>query len=255
MSSILGLSHLVFTISPQAQGSSTFLDQFFFPGEFFQFDHQEVREPLIRSKDNAISNLALLRSRFDDTPAIELLYANFASARNQEMFGLIYPGVPHADQPLVNQHFPGGHFFVKYYFDAFLNSRIAVETNFFEKGYGCWLYASDYEEQKSFFLSIRNSKVLLDIEDFFIISCKVINKKFSNFTFVIIRNPEETLIYNDDAGLSTIGWLTKDITHESLRAIKLKESPKFAIMLNGNNFEAKFLYNNKSISHELLKLN
>ena len=147
------------------------------------------------------------------------------------------------------------NFFVKYYFDSFINSRIAVETNLFEKGFGCWLCASDFEEQKSFFLSIRNSKVLLENDDFLIISCKVINKKFSNFTFVIIRDDVESTNFNDDPGLSTIGWITKDISHESLAAIKLQGSPKFTILLNGNTFDAKFLYNNKSISHELLKLN
>jgi hypothetical protein len=255
MSAILGLSHLVFTINKESEGQSTFLDLFFFPGEFFQFNHQEVRANLIRNSDNATSNLALHRGRFDDTPAIELLYTSSKSARRPEKFGLIYPGIPCGEKLIEDQHFTGGHFFVRYYFDPFLNSRIAVETNFFEKGYGCWLYASDFEEQKSFFLSIHNSKVLLESNDFLIISCKVINKKFSNFTFVIIRDNVESTNFNDDSGLSTVGWITKDIGHESLAAIKLQGSPKFTILLNGNSFDAKFLYNNKSISHELLKLN
>jgi len=257
MSSILGLSHLVFTINPDFTGhsKSLFLDQFFLPGEVFQFNHQEVRADLLRNEANGTSNLTLHRPRFDDTPAIELLYAIPTATRSPEMFGLIYPNIQPGDESLEIQHFMGGQFFVTYYFDPLLNSRIAVATNFFEKGCGCWFYANDFEEQKSFFKSIKNSKVLLNDDNFFIISCKVINKKFSNFTFVIIRNFKDTLSYNDDAGLSTIGWLTKDIAEEDLTTIMLKKSPSFLILLNGNNFEAKFLYNNRSISHELLKLN
>lgn len=257
MNSVIGLSHLVFTIDSEvdiAAAGSVFLQQFYALGEDFYFDHRSVRLNLIRDKQNEQSQLTLYKSRFNDMPAIELLRVKSSIKRPRETYGFIQAGItPLAEQELKKYYFPGTDFFVDYYNDDVLGSRIACATNFFEKGYGCWITVDDFDLQKAFFSSIKSARIFVDTDDIFIVGCKVINKRFSNFTFVLIKNRKQTIFYNDDCGISTLGWFAKEI--EKHHTIGFAETIPFSISLNGNLFGAKFLYNNRSISHELLKLN
>ena len=77
MNSIIGLSHLVFTVNSINNNSakkSDFLKQFYSEGEIFNFDHSFIRNSLIRNNENAISSLSLFRPLTHNLPAIELLY-------------------------------------------------------------------------------------------------------------------------------------------------------------------------------------
>ena len=259
MSSIIGLSHLVFTvnrINNNTVEKSEFLKLLYSEEENFMFDHSYVRNSLIRNKKNAISNLSLFRPLSHNLPAIELLFVNSTKARPFKKYGIIYTSI---DSKIVKEletyYFPESDFFIRYFYDPFIDTWIALETNFFEDGLGCWISTSDFISQKMFFSSIKNGKILLDNDNFLIIRCKVVNRNFSNFTFVIVKELNDANYYNDDSGLSTLGWFTKDIQAESFNKNGLILSDSFFINLNENIFNAMFLYNNSSISHELLKIN
>ena len=259
MSSIIGLSHLVFTVNRNNTNSaknSDFLMQNFSEAVNFEFDHSYVRKSLIRNKENAISSLSLFKPISHDLPAIELLYANSTELRPFEKYGIIDTcKTDKREKELETYYFPNSDFYVRYYYDSFMESWIALDTNFFENGVGCWISTSDFESQKMFFSSIKTGKILLENDNYFVFKCRVVNKKFSNFTFVLVKDLNSSLFYNDDSGLSTLGWFTKDIENESFSKNGLTLSESFTIYLNDNIFTAMFLFNNRSISHELLKLN
>ena len=62
--------------------------------------------------------------------------------------------------------------------------------------------------------------------------------------------------YNDDYGLSTIGWISKDLENiqPRIRTIGFELSPTFSIEMNNNHFEAFFCYDNFSLSQEIMKI-
>jgi hypothetical protein len=259
MSSIIGLSHIVFTVNRIRNSeakNSVFLKKFYSDGQKFEFDHSNVRNSLIRNKENAISCLSLFKPISYNLPAIELLFVNGTKARPFEKYGIIDASkAVNNEEKLQTYYFPNSDFFIRYYYDSFLESWIALDTNFFENGLGCWICTSDFESQKMFFSSIKNGKVLFENDYYFIIRCGVVNKTFSQFTFILVNDQSNSNYYNDDTGLSTLGWFTKDIEYESFNNKGLTLSESFSINLNVNIFNAMFLYNNRSISHELLKLN
>jgi len=262
--SIIGISHLVFTVGCDNSSSfreSDFLNTYFSEGEYFEFDHSDFRNDLIRDKKNSLSKLSLFKSKFNDLPAVELLHTESTVSRPNTNFGLLHSPVDTVikSEKTVTINFPGTDFYATCYYDEALNTYIAAQTNLYEleKQSGCWIVLddNDFVSQKTFFKTIDGAKILAENEGLLIIKCRVLNKKFSNFVFVLIRdtNEKENSYYNDDQGLSTLGWFTKSL--EQVGPDSMKTSPKFSISLNGNTFDARFIYNNQNISHELLKLN
>ena len=261
MSNIIGFSHLVFTVNNSCSlSASSFLNEFYFEREYFELDHGTCRLPMIREITNSVSKISLYKSKLGDLPGIELLHVKSVVKRPLLNYGLICQGrfTPSFALPLKRQHFGGGEFYVDYYYDELLNSLIAPATNLFnnEKDGGCWMILSDFEKQKEFFLSIGGRKVLIDTENIFAVKCRVINKKLSSFVFVLIKDiTNKNTHYNDDLGLSTLGWFARNIDETDIQDELLSSSDLFSISLNGNCFDAKFFYNNQNISHEILKVN
>ncbi len=257
MSNIIGFSHLVFTVcNTDPEPASDFLNNFYLAKEYFEFDHETFRMPLIREEKNGISKLSLYKSKDGNLPAVELLHVDNVVKRPLTNYGIIAAKNNYSRiNELKRLYFSENEFYVDYYYDALMNSPVATATNFFdnEKDPGCWMLLNDFEEQRTFFRSISNKKILIDKNDVFAVRTKVINKKLSNFIFVLVKDHNNGKYYNDDLGLSTLGWFTKGfdgITGE----IELESSTVFPISLNGNYFDAKFFYNNQNISHEVLKI-
>lgn len=259
MSNILGFSHLVFTVADNGiAGGSGFLDTLYDSEEYFELDHATHRSELVRAPQNLVSRISLYKSRTGDLPAIELLHVKHTQQRPVLNYGLIsrHTGLP-LGLPLERRIIPGTPFYVDGWFDPLLNTFIASQTNLFddEKQAGCWMFLSDFEVQKKYFSGIGGKKILIDTADIFAVKCRVINKKLSSFVFVLINDRiSNAEYYNDDLGLSTLGWFARNLSDESL-AMGLHASNLFSISLNGNSFDARFLYNNKNISHEILKVN
>ena len=138
MSSIIGLSHLVFTvnrINNNTVQNSDFLKQFYSEAENFEFDHSYARNSLIRNRENAISNLSLFKPLSFNLPAIELLYVKSTEIRPFEKYGIIDAcKASKSEKELEIYNFPESDFFVRYYYDSFIESWIALDTNFFNNG-------------------------------------------------------------------------------------------------------------------------
>lgn len=255
MSDILGISHIVLSTNNKfdSRTLNTLLEDYFFDGEYFEFDHSTIRSQLIRSEINLRSKLSLLKSRNKYLPALELLYCESEISRPNNFFGLILKN------SIVNKPCEVSSILIDKYYINFINEKkfglnISYDTNIIEEDFGCWIYIKDYDSQKKFLSSQKSIKVVREGVDFIVLKCKIMNSSLTSFNIILIRDTKnkELEYFNDDLGLSTLGWFFKgELKNESS---DFKMTDFFEIEILGKKIKARFVYSNKSISHELLKI-
>ena len=256
MNNILGLSHLVFTINSENIHSlkGTILEDYFGDGDYFEFDHTEIRRKLIRNDINIHSKISLFKPLNSNLPAIEFLYSKNDTARPLNTFGLILKNLNVDKKYLANEFKFEEFYFAKCFLDSKLNIYVSHDTNLIESEYGCWITVKDFEAHKKLLTSIKSNLIISNDNNKLIVKCRVINSKFSTFTIVLLRDTLTTNnFFNDDLGLSTIGWIQKSNDKYSEDSL-FQNTNTFQISIFDRIFKAKFLYNNSSISHELLNI-
>ena len=140
-------------------------------------------------------------------------------------------------------------------FDKELNLNIAYCTDLIEDDFGCWITVKDFDNHKNFLLNEKANRIISYENDMLTVKCRVLNSKFTTFTIVLIKEKRERAqnYYNDDLGLSTIGWFQKNFERlENYEQFSITHT--FQISIFSRIFNAHFLYSNISISHELLNL-
>jgi len=257
MNNILGLSHLVFTVNSDKINSlkGTLLESFYGEGNYFEFNHKEARKNLIRNHTNMLSRISLFKPLNGDLPAIEFLYSESTISRDQNSFGLILNNFDLKSEEFEKEIHFGKNYSAKILFDKKLNLTISHSTNLMQDKFGCWIIVKDFEDQKNLLLNQKSNKVISSDENIIVIRTKVLNSKFSSFTIVLIKSNSNFTenYFNDDLGLSTIGWFQK--THSEIKENnKFFKTKDFQITMFGRKFKANFLYKNVSISHELLNI-
>jgi len=257
MHKILGLSHIVLTVNSKIIKSfnSTLLSMFYGDGKYFEFNHSTIRREMIRSEINLISKISLFKALNGDLPAIELLYSEGNLKRPDKNFGLIFKTISLPLEFDKKELRFGNNYHIKYIFDEKLHINVAYSTNIIDDDYGCWMIVNDFDQQKTFLINEKSNQIISNEEDIIIFRCRVLNTKFSYFTIVLIRDKDNIIekYYNDDLGLSTIGWFQKNLDCV-IETNDFSSSETFPITIFEKSFDAKFLYNNISISHELLKI-
>jgi|694.fasta_scaffold50670_3 hypothetical protein len=257
MTDILGLSHLVFTVNCEKMDSlkGTLLESFYGDGDYLEFDHKEARKDLIRNNVNLISKISLFKPLNSDLPALEFLYSKSSISRDNSSYGLIFNNYDFKDKELEQVINFDNYYFAKFIFDKKLNLSISYSTNLIQDQFGCWIIIKDFEEQKNLLLNQKSIRVISSDDNKIIIRTKVINSKFSSFTIVLIKSKciFTENFFNDDLGLSTIGWFKK-MTSEMKENNHFIKSKDFQITIFERKFKANFLYKNVSISHEFLNI-
>jgi hypothetical protein len=257
MNNILGLSHLVFTLNCDKINSlnGTLLESFYGDGDYLEFNHKEARKDLIRNNVNLISKISLFKPINSDLPALEFLYCKSSISRVINSYGLIFNNYDFKSKELEEVIYFDNFYFVKCFFDKTLNLLIAYSTNLTQEQFGCWIIVRDFEEQKNLLLNQKSNDVISCDENKIVIRTKVINSKFSSFTIVLIKSNSNFTenYFNDDLGLSTIGWFQKK-TNEIRHNYNFLKTKDFQITIFGRKFNANFLYKNVSISHEILNI-
>lgn len=257
MFKILGLSHIVFTVNKENIKSlkGTVLGNFYGEGNYLEFNHGEIRKNLIRNDNNLLSKITLFKSLNGDLPAIEFLYSNSNFKRPSDSYGLILKTITPPSDCLKNELRFGQKKNAKCIFDKELNLNIAYCTDLIEDDFGCWITVKDFDNHKNFLLNEKANRIISYENDMLTVKCRVLNSKFTTFTIVLIKEKRERAqnYYNDDLGLSTIGWFQKNFERlENYEQFSITHT--FQISIFSRIFNAHFLYSNISISHELLNL-
>lgn len=256
MFKVLGLSHLVFSNNRLNLDLNNFLKNNFEPPSNFKLDHSILRQPMVRLKENLLSNISLYKSNLKSFPALEVLHVSTINKRSEESYGIILNSETNRKLGLETINFSNPNFYANCLFDQNLNSYIAYDTNLIKDKSlnGCWITVNDFHEQVDVLSNIFRLPIYEEFEDICSFKCKLLNSTFSNFILVLINGKNKVnQTFNDDLGISTIGWFVNTLEIESDKNNNLQITDEFQIELLNNKFKAKFVYSNFGISHELLK--
>lgn len=264
MADILGLSHLIFSSKCKLLPQDSPLSTLFSAPISNSFDHFEAKKKLLRDQTYKKTDLALYISKEGELPGFELIPGSCEISRPLSSYGLIldakfadiFKNAEFYGYPLnLEDKIPN---IKNFYLEASLPSLIAISPIF--KEYSCamgiWYHVPDIDMASDFMIGIIGAKSLCKFSFGEIFSVKAINKKFSNFMIAIIKNDlPDAYYYNDDIGFAAFGWIAKrKVVLPAKFANSFSLSPEFKIDMNGKKFNAEFIYDNRSPSHEIMVL-
>jgi hypothetical protein len=253
MYKILGISHLVFSVNKNGFKNSEYLKSNFLTPDNFEFDHSKIRKPLLRNSSNKISRISFYKPINPCLPAIELIESNNLLKRPQNSFGIIDKTLKKNSQPSTLIKL-GNQQTITSYFCPIMNTNISFETDIIDSETGCWIEVFDFKSQINLLRKNFNLNCYYEDDSTAKFKTRIINKSLYPFHIVLIKSSKHQSFYNDDLGLSSFGWFSKNL--QSQKNIDLfKISDHFKINLYDNELNAQFIYDNKLFSHEILKLN
>lgn len=263
MLQVVGLSHLVFTSQSSGLPEGSILSSIYQFGERNDYGPIPEKKELLRDADGWEStSMSLYHSKTSEHPSLELIHIDKASHRPAGSYGLILPpghesstamapsqcGIPVPDiaaNSIVSEES--------------LPVTIAFSPKPVEHGcsMGAWLDVADLDASTAFFTDALGAECISKGVSSTLLKCRVVNKKFSKFLWLLRqKNSIEEVYYNDDLGLSTIGWVARglDGVEAAARRHGLRASGRFEVGVGGRTLRAAFLYDNRSASHEILSV-
>lgn len=252
MSNNSGLLHLIFSTPSSQLNENSPLTPLFEKGMQLSFKDTRFKEKLLRNPNREETNLLLYNSRNGNLPGLELAHCESSHQLTSESYGLLFPeiNIPQQDikkamgHPVLSEIF-GFH---KSYVDYDLNSFVSLVPDLTSFGCtaGAWLTSHNTEKICDFFKNAYNAKVIHQENSFALIKSKVINRKFSDFMWVIIQEqkPLEEKFFIDDPGLVTLGWLTSDLkgTIDIVKDLGYSVTEVFEICTGQRVFDICFCY-------------
>ena len=267
MENILGFSHLVFTSHNKKLVSNSQLTSLYEQPEQYTFAHGAVKKKLLRTPSTD-TLLSFYSSRDGDLPALELVYSESYCARDLNSYGLILPSTkaPEASKTIskrclndkINAIIPIHSVALIEELPCYLIYSEILHQN--ECTMGAWMNVNDLENTLLMYQKQLNSEIINQGDGIAIAKTRVINKKFTNFLWVLIEENNQKSYFNDDIGLSTLGWIKKPSPNTlppkqiNIEGLKLNDTKPFTIEMNGRQFNAAFYFDNQLPSFEILEL-
>ena len=250
MTKIIGLSHIVFTRAKTSINDDIFLKSNYESPKKFQFDHSSIKSKMVRDKLNKLSNLSFYRSNSRGI-SVEILHSKTNVKRPKCSYGIIDKKIK---SDSLNENYSELDFLGenKSTFSPSLNCYVIKSTNVINTDYGCWYSVNNFEHHVEIFQKLLGLKLISNDEKIAKFKCVIINTFFSPFTILIINSEKKTDYFNDDAGLSTLGFICKNLPEKIDEPFCLSE--ELDIILFTKKLKGKFIYDNNGISYELLKI-
>lgn len=214
MGNLLGLSHLTITTSDCP--IPPILRKDYDSPSIIVFHQKELREKIDRYPREAVQ-IALYKNISGYLPAIEALQpGKDAQKRPDGSYGLLL------SEALTSSYLQ------LYRCDT---SRVIDEHNIlplvpdsrltrYECPGGLWLWSSDLDREEMFHQNILEGEILEKEDSRLLVRHRVMTRKipFFLFDYRIWPNEKREIFRNDDTGLSSIGWIVRDVfeMHESL---------------------------------------
>lgn len=248
---ILGLSHIVFTVNTNKLEKDDYVTNTFEDPKNYIFDHSRQRVNMIRDKVNNISNLNFYKSKNNIGPSIELLSCVNTNYRLSNTYGIIDKNfIPNKNMLRNSDHIFFGK--IKSYFSSSLNCQIITSVNSIDTDYGCWIEVNNFDNHIEMLKSCFGLKLIYLTKNIAQFKSIIINSSLTPFTLIIIKSKTSTKYYNDDNGLSSLGWIANSFPEEPFESFNL--SDEFNLLLFAKKLKGRFIFDNNGISHELLKL-
>lgn len=262
MSNVYGFSHIILT-THERELSDPLLAKLYTLGIRQGFDHTLFKSGLLRNvKGNENPGISLYKSIDSSLPALELINYKSEQCRDEASCGFVFPAALASDYPvgknqgiltnitpLSAEYISQNNLIKMAISEAPLRHRCSM---------GVWMTAKRYNQTSRWFKEGLKAKCILETEQYTMLTSRVMNKKFTNILWILVRDNQgnQASYFNDDSGMSTLGWLVKDLELPAQKAEKLgfNVGPVFEIKLSQRLFQARFIYDNCTPSFELLKL-
>lgn len=251
MNNIIGISHIVFTVDNQSELESSYISSLYQKPKRFRFNHSSIKKKLIRKSLNGISQISYYESIDKIQVPIETIFSKSKYSRPKNSFGIVNKSfkMGNDDNFEIFKHKILGKLNV--YNCKTTQANICNDLELINTELGCWIEVGDFENQIRLLADDFRLKCIHETNEVAVFITKVINKSFSNFSIILLKSNSNKNYYNDDIGLSSIGWISK--SDFVLKTQNFEKTPLFDIKLFENKFKTKFIYDNKGISHEILK--
>lgn len=249
MINTLGLSHIVFTVNKT--NIDSYLKDCFNKPKKYSFDHSSIRYDMIRHKRNSLSDLEFFVYKDNTGPSVELIKTVTQNKRPDSNFGLI----DKTFSPDITKVHDTNHIFfgnISSYFSKCLNCQVIISSESIETDFGCWIKVSNFESHVSMLRDFFALKLIYSDNNIAKFKTSIINKSLSPFTLVLIKSRISQNYFNDDIGLSSLGWFVKDFPKKTYNPFSL--SNEFKLSLFTKKLTGRFIFDNNGISHELLKI-
>lgn len=264
MSNIIGLSHIVFTSSIRRIPESSWLKNFFAEPEEICLANQEFKKDLQRYPDSE-TRIVIYKPLSGDLPAFELVFSKNQYSWPRSSYGIII------DENWIDseRYKPVSEFLA-------LREAVAIKSVFLDQEIGCFVAVSPDLKRKfnskmglclkvaceahfNDLCEILALKKVIAAENIYVCFAKVVNTAFSDFPIFFLIDPKSTKsepFFNDDLGLSTIGWFVKDVNAVLPSNVnsRFRKTNIFDLTLNGREFQGVFLYDLSLPSNEILML-
>lgn len=258
--SVIGLSHIVFTTDSREFAEGSCLKKLFAPAEVHHFKNQEFKSDLQRQPSSE-TEIRLFRPLSDDCAALELLFAEGTPARPINSSALLIDAGLCPDLkgsldrafPELSALFPSrGHIMDKAAGPVLLCEGLKAK---FGTSMGLCVRMAGPADVEAW-VRLFGLKLVSDENTVKIATARLMNRSFLPFPFFFVCGNlvAGDHFYNDDQGLSTLGWLAKDLgmMEDASQKSGWKTTAKFPLSLNTTAFNGMFVYDGKMISHEVL---
>lgn len=263
MAQVIGLSHLVFTTNAKELSSGSSLSALYRFAERNHYGPIPEKRSLLRNPEGWRStSMSLYHSQTASHPSFELIHASSGFVRPLGSYGLILPvqdgGFPDPI-PVELSYLRSALSVDNVVLDETVPTYIIFSSTLAEHNctMGAWLEVADLHAATALYKDILMAEELWSGDGLTVLKCRVINKKFSSFLWVLRNKTDEAAVYyNDDCGLSTIGWIARGLDgfDEAASLHGLQASGHFGVTVGGRDLKAAFLFDNRSASHELLSV-
>ncbi len=268
MSTVLGLSHLIFTAASESLPPEDLLSPMYGPPEDFSDNYLHAKKAIVRDPSKARREFRLYHATGGNLPSIEILCGGAAVCRPSPAYGILLPPGTCTPDSAALKH-PAME-----WINAALDIRpvqfidslpLAVAEcdllDLHRCTMGCWMTSPDLDVTGNYFQKLLGMKPLRRTECTAIFETRVFNRTFSRFLVVLIHNDQSLPAggyLTDDAGLATLGWIARAIPalEPELKQQGFHMGSEFRIQINQNQFDAVFVYNQDGefTSNELLVL-
>ena len=253
MNNIIGISHIVFTVDNQEYIESSYISSSYQNPKSFLFNHSTIKNKLIRRNLNGISKLSYFESKDNYQVPIETIFSKNIESRPKNSFGIINKSFGKGDDEnfKILKHKILGDLNV--YYCKRIQAFICNNLELIRTELGCWIEVSNFEDHIKLLVEDFGLTCIYQTNQIAVIQTKVINKSFSNFSIILLNSYSNKNYFNDDIGLSSIGWISN--SEFIIKAPNFKKTQVFYLKLFENKFKTKFIYDNKGVSHEILNFN
>ena len=199
----------------------------------------------------------------NDLPALEIITTTFSVVRPLVTYGLLFPPLDSKREGSGNQYhsrLPIDNVIPNYGTTLIAELPVLFAYSPTLKTHSCsmgaWITVPNLDNAKRFYSDVLSGTCVDSGTSHACFTTPIVNKKLSKFLWVLVEEVShrpKVVVFNDDIGLSSLGWISRDLEISNFERYGYEISPKFELDVGGKHFEGLFYYDMQTPSNEFLK--